>query len=322
MPFETNSQPGAPSDGNRLSPVPRQSWLRGPFGGGTGLKSLQFVPAYVAGGILIFVVLWAVAGLLLPPDAPRLWGQLLAEGIFAIAAIAPALVVSGVENRSFGAYGLPYRSAFGKPFWIGAAWGFLSLTALLGILRLAGAISFTGMTLHGVRIGKFGLFWGLFFLLVAFYEEFAFRGYLLFAFTEAIGFWPAALFSSLIFGYVHHRNPGENWVGALGAAAIGLFFSLTLRRTGNLWFAVGMHWAWDWSETFLYSVPDSGFVPPGHLLRTSLHGSSWLTGGSVGPEASILLFVLLAALSILFHRLYPESKYGVFDSPQLSTSTL
>jgi hypothetical protein len=321
MPLETNSQPSVTNDGNALS-AKWQSWLRRPSRVDAALKWLLLLLAYAAVGVLILVVLWAVAGLLLPPEAPRLWGQLLAEGILAVAAIAPALLVSRVEERSFGAYGLPLRSAFGKGFWIGAAWGLLSLTMLLGILRLAGAISFAGIAIHGLRIGKFGLFWGLFFLLVAFYEEFVFRGYLLFAFRQAVGFWPSALLSSLIFGYVHHRNPGENWVGALGAAAIGLFFSFTLRRTGNLWFAVGMHWVWDWCETFLYSVPDSGFVPPGHLLKTSLHGSSWLTGGSVGPEASALLFVLLAVLSILFHRLYPESKYGVLDASHLSTSIL
>lgn len=316
MPLETNSQPSATNDRTALAPPDGHSRLRGPLPGGAGLRSLQFVPAYLAGAVLIFVVLWALGGLLLPPEAPRLWGQLLAEGIFAIAAIAPALVIARLEDRSFGAYGLPQTSAFGKQFWTGAAWGLLSLTALLGILRIAGAIRFAGITMHGARIGKFSLFWALFFLLVGFYEEFAFRGYLLFAFSQAIGFWPAALLSSLIFGYVHHHNPGENWVGALGAAAIGLFFCFTLRRTGNLWFAVGMHSAWDWSETYLYSVPDSGFVPPGHLLRTSLSGSSWLTGGSVGPEASVLLFVLVAVLSILVHRFYPEAKYGFLESSQ------
>ena len=321
MPLETNSQPSITCD-KKPSPAKWQSRLRGLFPGSAGLKSLQFVPAYIIGGGLIFVVLWAVAEARLPAEAPRLWGLLLAKGIFAIAAIAPALLISRLEERSFGAYGLPFRSAFGKRFWIGAAWGLLSLTMVLGILRLAGAISFAGIALHGVRIGKFGLFWGLFFLLVAFGEEFAFRGYLLFAFSQAFGFWPTALLSSLIFGYLHHPNPGENWLGALGAAAIGLFFCFTLRRTGNLWFAVGMHWAWDWGETFLYSVPNSGFVFPGHLLKTSLHGATWLTGGSVGPEASALFFVLLAALSILLDRLYPESKYGVFDASHLSTSIL
>lgn len=313
MPLDTNSQPSTASDRNRWLPAGWQSWWhRSP--GGARLKSLRFVPAYLAGGALIFGVLWTVAGLLLPPGTPRLWGDLLGRGIFAIAAIAPAWVVARLADRCFGAYGLPRRSAFGKPFWTGAAWGLLSLTALVGILRIAGAVSFSGTAVHGARIGKFGLFWALSFLLVAFYEEFAFRGYLLFAFSQAIGFWPAALLSSLIFGYLHHSNPGENWVGALGAAAIGLFFSFTLRRTGNLWFAVGMHWAWDWSETFLYSVPDSGFVPAGHLMKTALKGSSWLSGGTVGPEASVLFFVLVAVLAILVHRLYPQANYPGPDS--------
>jgi uncharacterized protein len=314
MPPENNFPSSPTSDTRRLSPGKGQSWLRESFPGDAFPMWLLCVTVYMICAVVIFAVLWTVAGLLLPPEAPPLWRQLLAEAVFAIAAVAPALVMARLEDRSFGAYGLPQRCAFGKLFWTGAAWGLLALSTLLGILRIAGAISFAGLTLHGTRIAKFSVFWALFFLLVAFYEEFAFRGYLLFAFTRAIGFWPAALLSSLIFGYFHSGNPGETWVGALGATAIGLFFAFTLRRTGNLWFAVGMHSVWDWSETFLYSVPDSGFVPPGHLLRTSLHGSSWLTGGSVGPEASILLFALVVVLSILFHRFYPQVKYGVPDT--------
>ena len=45
-------------------------------------------------------------------------------------------------------------------------------------------------------------------------------------------------------------------------------------------------------------------------MKSSLHGSRWLTGGSVGPEGSVLVFVIIAALWILFDRLYPEAKYG------------
>ncbi len=95
----------------------------------------------------------------------------------------------------------------------------------------------------------------------------------------------------------------------LAAALIGFFFCLTLRRTGNLWFAVGFHAAWDWGESFLYSVPDSGEMVTGHLLKSSFHGSTWLTGGSVGPEGSVLVFILIALLWVAFNRLYPDVKY-------------
>jgi hypothetical protein len=72
---------------------------------------------------------------------------------------------------------------------------------------------------------------------------------------------------------------------------------------------VGFHAAWDWGETFFYSVPDSGIVFPGHLLKSSLHGAGWLTGGSVGPEGSSLCFVVIALLSFAFSRTYKQVKY-------------
>ena len=47
-------------------------------------------------------------------------------------------------------------------------------------------------------------------------------------------------------------------------------------------------------------------VAPGHLLRSSLHGADWLSGGSVGPEGSVLCFVVIALLWIAFERMYPD----------------
>jgi len=69
--------------------------------------------------------------------------------------------------------------------------------------------------------------------------------------------------------------------------------------------------AWDWGESYLYSVPDSGALLPGHLLRSNFHGPVWLTGGSVGPEGSCLVFAVIVALWIVFDRVYPQVKYGV-----------
>jgi membrane protease YdiL (CAAX protease family) len=250
------------------------------------------------------------------PDALFLWRQLAAELGLAIIAIAPVLLMSRVEGRAFGCYGLPVSNAFGKLFWVGASWGVISLTLLLLALRAAHAFYFGPLALHGVRVLKFAVFWAAFFLIVGFYEEFFTRGYTQFTLGETVGFWPAAILLSLGFGALHLENPGENWVGILGAMVIGFFFCLTLRRTGNLWFAIGFHASWDWGESYLYSVPDSGGMAPGHLLHSSLQGPRWLTGGSVGPEGSVFLFVLMILLWVVFDRVYPEVKYPAVDSPR------
>jgi uncharacterized protein len=234
-----------------------------------------------------------------------LWLLLLEECLLLMAAVLPAWFLSKLEGKSIGSYGLPARSAFGKQFWQGAAWGIAAITVLLVAMHGVGLFDFGRLAIHGIRVFKFAGFWAVFFLVVGLYEDFLFRAYSLITLSETAGFWPAALLLSILFGWIHLGNRGETWVGALGAAFIGLFFCLTLRRTGSLWFAVGMHAAWDWGESFLYSVPDSGLIVPGHFLNSSLHGPRWLSGGSVGPEGSVLLFLVIAGMWVLFNRAYP-----------------
>ena len=159
---------------------------------------------------------------------------------------------------------LDYRCAkpSGKLFWEGAVWGLAAITLLLVALRIAHAFYFGQVVLHGVRVFRFAAFWAVYFVVVGIFEESLVRGYALFTLARAWGFWPAAVALSLVFGAIHMRNPGETWVGLVGVVAIGMFFCLTLYRTGSLWFAVGFHAFWDWGQTFLYSVPDSGTVEP------------------------------------------------------------
>ncbi len=126
--------------------------------------------------------------------------------------------------------------------------------------------------------------------------------------AKGIGFWPAAILLSLLFGRVHLENPGEGWVGAAGVVVIGLVFAFALRRTGNLWLVVGWHASFDFGETFLYSVPNSGIVFQGHLSNATLHGARWLTGGTVGPEGSVFSFLTMGILAIAIHFLFPAKK--------------
>jgi hypothetical protein len=239
-----------------------------------------------------------------------LWSMALAELGVLVAAVIPSLVLARVEKREWAVYGLPRRWAFGKLLWVGAVWGFASISLLLAAMYGLRVFDFGRLAMHGERVVQFAVFWAAFFLLVGFFEEFLLRGYTQFTLTRAMGFWPAAVMLSCMFGLIHLSNAGEQWMGLLAAAVIGFFFCLTLRRTGSLWFAVGFHAAWDWGETFFYSVPDSGTLFPGHLLHSSFHGARWLTGGKVGPEGSVLCFVVIALVWGVFAKAYPEVRYG------------
>jgi len=238
--------------------------------------------------------------------ASGLWSSLLEEFGSLIAAVVPSIILARVERRAWSAYGLPGRQAFGRLFWIGAVWGFAAISALVLTLCMLHDFTFGHVMLHGIRVLRFATFWAVMFLLVGLFEEFLLRGYSQFTLARGIEFWPAAIVLSCAFGLIHLGNEKEHWPGILAAACIGLFFCLTLRRTGSLWFAVGFHAAWDWGESFFYSVPDSGMVAPGHLLSSSLRGPDWLSGGSVGPEGSVLCFAVVALTGIIFERIYRQ----------------
>ena len=236
-------------------------------------------------------------------------GYMFIQEAFSFSVIfAAAVIMAQVERRSVGVYGLPIRGAFGKLFWQGCLIGLVQVSALICLIAAFGGYSFGDVALHGKELLRWGILWAVFFVFVGLFEEFLFRGYTQYTLADSIGFWPAAVVLSCSFGAVHLGNPGEGWVGAAGVVAIGLIFAFALRRTGNLWLCVGWHASFDFGETFLYSVPNSGIVFSGHLSNASLHGAKWLTGGTVGPEGSVFSFLTMGILAVAIHLLFPAKK--------------
>ncbi|HTC92765.1 MAG TPA: CPBP family glutamic-type intramembrane protease [Terriglobales bacterium] len=242
------------------------------------------------------------------------------EVLYLMALFFVLFVISRLEHRSIGSYGLPAQHAFKSTFWAGAAVGFVSLTLLLLAIRTLHGFYFGSIALSGRALLHFTVLWAIAFLMVGISEEYIFRGYMQFVLTQGIGFWPAAIVTSLLFGLVHKTNQGESLAGLAAVVAVGLLFCLTLRRTGNLWFAVGFHAAWDYAQTFVYGVPDSGEPGIGHLFNSRLEGPGWLTGGSVGPEGSWLSFVVLALAALFVAWLYPETKYPEPETASASSN--
>jgi membrane protease YdiL (CAAX protease family) len=239
------------------------------------------------------------------------WALLWSEFIGFAVAFGAALVMSRIERRPVGAYGLPGRGMFGGIFWLGFLFGLAAISLLIGLISVFGGYTFGTLALHGGEIFKSGLLFLVAFTVVGLFEEFLFRGYTQFTLGDGIGFWPAAALLSLLFGGAHLQNPGEGWVGAASVVAIALFFCFSLKRTGNLWFAVGLHASFDWGETFLYSVPNSGAVMEGHLSNAVIPaGPQWLTGGTVGPEGSVFCFLTVALLFLVVMWLFPAKKSG------------
>lgn len=99
-----------------------------------------------------------------------------------------------------------------------------------------------------------------------------------------------------------HRRATHSTNGPSLAALAGLVLCVAIHRTQSLWFAIGFHAAWDFGESYVYAVPDSGWMARGHLLKTHLHGPWWISGGSVGPEGSLICMAVLLTVAILLWK--------------------
>jgi len=306
----SDSAPQAEGVGAPDSPAGHNSIFLGPNGIRAGWRLLIFVLLAVGIGLCIGVIppVRHLLHALQIKSAITPAGLMATEGVRVIALLLAAAIMTRIERRSFSDYGLPLNQAFGKLFWLGLLTGFLALTLLVGLIAARHGYSPGGLAIGSRDVVKYGLLYAIAFLLVGIFEEFSFRGYLQYTLASGIGFWAAAIILAILFGASHLSNPGEARLGAASAGGFGLVAVFSLRRTGSLWFAIAMHAAWDWGETFFYSVPDSGYPATGHLLSSSFHGANWLTGGPIGPEGSIFVFPVLVLWALAIHFMFPARK--------------
>ena len=224
----------------------------------------------------------------------------LVEMVQVVAVLLATLIMGWFEGKQLSSYGFSLRGILPR-FAQGAVVGLSALSITIFALLCLKGIAFDGTTLHGPSALIAGAQWAGVFLLVGAAEEFTNRGYLLQALARGLNFRWAALISSALFMAGHIANPGKLVSGLAGTFLVGLVLSFSIWRTGSLWWAVGFHAAWDWSETFIFGVADSGNKSTAALLTARPIGPEWLSGGTVGPEGSLLIpVVMVATASIIF----------------------
>lgn len=128
-------------------------------------------------------------------------------------------------------------------------------------------------------------------------EELLFRGLALQALEQLWGSRAAIVITSLFFGVAHLGAPGANaWSALAIALEAGVLLGAAFLWRRNIWFVVGLHFAWNTTEQLL-GIPVSGHAPEG-LFTVDVHGSALLTGGSFGLEASIMPVLMGVAIAI------------------------
>ena len=221
----------------------------------------------------------------------------------------------------FGAYLVGYRYIEGrrppeiaglisfKEFFGGLALGVTLFSAVIVVLWLLRVYHLQARgTTAGLGAGALAA------LLAATVEETLIRGFLFRIVQMVGGTWIALIISSAFFGAAHAFNPGATVTSSLGIALeAGVLLAAAYVLTGRLWFPMGLHAGWNFSEGSLYGLSVSGFTAKNALTQGSLSGPVILTGGAFGPEASIVAVLLWFGAAT--HLLWRAAKRGRIQPP-------
>ena len=257
---------------------------------------------FLALGFCLLVLVNAVA----PgaqPGQPRGTRSLLWYAVALPAALLESwLFLHAFHGKSYRALGLWFYRGWGRELATGAAIG----AGLLAIV--AGGLAATrGASYHGVAGGDKHALAGIlatggWLALAAAFEEIVFRGYLFQRMVNGAGPIRATAVFSAAFAVAHLLNPFAATLSTVNTFLSGVLLSVAYLKTRALWLPIGLHWAWNFCQGPIFSLPVSGLRFTPTLLRVELTGSPWLTGGAYGPEGGVVLTVATLAATFWLAR--------------------
>jgi membrane protease YdiL (CAAX protease family) len=182
----------------------------------------------------------------------------------------------------------------GRNLGLGLATGFaimaiaVGIAAVLGVYRIVGPGDTSRLVLELVTVA----------ILPGIMEELLFRGILFRWIEDFGGSWAALFVTSALFGLAHIMNPNATWFSSFAIAVeAGVLLGGAYMLTRSLWFPMGLHAAWNFTQGEIFDVPVSGIDEHG-LVQAQLSGPTLLSGGNFGLEASIIALVLATAVGV------------------------
>lgn len=176
-------------------------------------------------------------------------------------------------------------------------------SAVIAVMECFGSYHIGGVNRHFEPLVPLGLF-----LALGLFQELPMRGYLLQTLERRWGTAWAVGVTSALFGLLHLGAPVDGLTTAQWIAGpvlimfeTGLLFAGGYLLTRRLWLPIGLHWGWNFFESSIFGLPNTGSWgdAPNTLFQDHTSGPFLLTGGAFGPEASLPCFVVGTAAGVL-----------------------
>jgi uncharacterized protein len=177
----------------------------------------------------------------------------------------------------------------------GIGLGAIVFAVTIGVLYLLGVYQVVG-------VDSWKILWpsAVAAAVAAVFEEVLFRGIIFRIAEESLGSWLALVISALLFGAAHLLDKNANLqAGVAIALEAGVFLAAAYMLTRRLWFVIGVHFGWNFTEGGIFGAAVSGTSAPG-LLKANVTGPNYLSGGVFGVEASVVAIAICFLVAVLF----------------------
>lgn len=239
------------------------------------------------------------------------WLVLFTQGAGTLGGIAGTLVAWRVINKQNpNTLGL---QGSGKDLLFGLFLGAISITIIFFILLATGNVTLLNSFLRP-EFSMFTFTYLILFILVGFFEEMFFRGYIMRTMASRRNKkWMIYVVSAVVFSIAHGGNPNVSILGLINIALVGVLFAYMFDVTKSLLLPIGYHITWNYFQGNVFGFPVSGTVPYGLYRVDVADGNDLITGGTFGLEGG-LMATLLIIFSFVATYLYARQRKGTITT--------
>lgn len=265
--------------------------------------------------ILIFAILFLIFNAALMFGVRTILGALPAKGtlwffLLGLAAtLATFITTKYISKQPINSLGLKRYLAV-KDLLVGIIISALIMAFMYITLLGLGYIQFDGFswwnddshTLANFTSASIGTALAIFFqfIIVAWWEELAFRGIILQNIAKGLNIKWGILISTLGFGLIHAGNPNATVLSTVLIIIITFQLVYAYLKSGQLWLPIGLHLGWNFFQASVFGFASSGHMSPSMIAQTPV-ASDWLSGGSFGAENSIFIVPFTLGSFYLMH---------------------
>ena len=125
--------------------------------------------------------------------------------------------------------------------------------------------------------------------------------------------WVAIVVNSVVFGLLHSFNPGITALAMADLIICGLAYSLLRWYSGSIWTCFGIHTMWNFTQNFLFGLPNSGLVSEASVfhLDAATGISNLIYSYEFGVEGALpAVFIDLLLAGVILWKANKDGRLG------------